>query len=113
MDDIKKTLTEIVQSHNTMGYFLRHARVFVDGRMEVANVNFEPYKPGLVLPDAARLHMSYEDLQCLMDGLWSMGLRPSEKLSDTKGVLAAVEKHLEDMRTLVFQGQMAMPKTVK
>lgn len=102
MDNLKKTLTEIVQSPNTMGYFMRHARVYQDGSMEFASITFEPYKPGLVIPESGRMHMTYEDLQFLLDGLWAMGLRPSARLSDTQGVLAATERHLEDMRTLVF-----------
>lgn len=102
MDNIKKTITEILHSYTTMGYFLRHARVHMDGSMDVAHITFVPHKPGMVVPEDARLAMSQEDLQSLMDGLWALGLRPSTKLSDTKGVLEAVGKHLEDMRTLVF-----------
>lgn len=40
--------------------------------------------------------------QQLIDDLWDCGLRPSEG-SGSAGQLAAVERHLEDMRTLVFK----------
>jgi hypothetical protein len=40
--------------------------------------------------------------QYLMDSLWDCGLRPSEG-SGSAGALAATQKHLEDMRSLVFK----------
>ena len=40
--------------------------------------------------------------QKLIDTLWDCGLRPSEG-SGSAGCLAATQRHLEDMRTLVFQ----------
>jgi hypothetical protein len=40
--------------------------------------------------------------QRLMDELWGCGLRPSEG-TGSAGAMAATEKHLEDMRTLVFR----------
>lgn len=39
--------------------------------------------------------------QKLMDDLWDCGLRPSES-SDSAGQLAATQKHLTDMRQLIF-----------
>lgn len=42
------------------------------------------------------------DAQALMDDLWNCGLRPSEG-TGSAGALAATQKHLEDMRTLVFK----------
>lgn len=45
------------------------------------------------------LHIS--EAQNLMDKLWDCGLRPSEG-SGSAGAMAATQKHLEDMRTLVF-----------
>ncbi len=41
--------------------------------------------------------------QQLIDDLWDCGLRPSEG-SGSAGQLAAVERHLKDMQTLVFHG---------
>jgi hypothetical protein len=46
--------------------------------------------------------LRYEEAQALMDSLWTCGLRPSEG-SGSAGAMAATQKHLEDMRTLVFQ----------
>lgn len=40
--------------------------------------------------------------QKLMDELWDAGLRPSEG-SGSAGAMAATQKHLEDMRKLVFE----------
>jgi hypothetical protein len=42
--------------------------------------------------------------QELMDELWRCGLRPSEG-SGSAGSLAATERHLADMRRLVFKGK--------
>lgn len=41
------------------------------------------------------------EAQKLMDDLWNCGLRPSEG-TGSAGSLAATERHLKDMRTLVF-----------
>lgn len=46
--------------------------------------------------------LTREHAQELMDGLWQCGLRPSEG-SGSAGALAATQKHLEDMRKLVFE----------
>jgi len=43
-----------------------------------------------------------EQAQNLMDELWRVGLRPSEG-SGSAGSLAATERHLADMRHLVFK----------
>ncbi len=47
--------------------------------------------------------MSLGDIrvQDLMDKLWSAGFRPTEG-SGSAGALAATERHLKDMRRLVF-----------
>lgn len=39
--------------------------------------------------------------QVLMDDLWHSGLRPTEG-TGSAGALLATQKHLEDMRTIVF-----------
>lgn len=43
-----------------------------------------------------------EEVQELMDRLWQLGFRPSEG-TGSAGALAATQKHLEDMRRLVFE----------
>lgn len=50
------------------------------------------------------LRMSLTDAQSLMDELWHCGLRPTEG-TGSAGSLAATERHLEDMRRLVFKGK--------
>ena len=45
-----------------------------------------------------------EKAQALMDDLWNAGLRPTEG-TGSAGSLAATQRHLEDMRTLVFKKQ--------
>jgi len=47
------------------------------------------------------LNLSILSAQKLMDDLWDCGLRPSEG-SGSAGQLAATQKHLADMRQLVF-----------
>ncbi len=46
--------------------------------------------------------LSYEEAQELMDGLWQCGIRPTEG-KGSAGALKATERHLEDMRALVFK----------
>lgn len=50
------------------------------------------------------LELTPEDGQAFMDELWRAGLRPTEG-TGSAGSLAATERHLEDMRALVFKGQ--------
>jgi len=54
-----------------------------------------------VMPDPTFV-LRPEEAQALMDSLWTCGLRPSEG-SGSAGAMAATQKHLEDMRTLVFK----------
>jgi len=46
--------------------------------------------------------MSDSEAQVLADQLWAAGFRPTQG-HGTSGQLAATEKHLDDMRCLVFQ----------
>ena len=46
--------------------------------------------------------LKHQEAQILMDSLWDAGLRPSEG-SGSAGALRATEKHLNDMRKLVFK----------
>ena len=48
------------------------------------------------------LHLSIQSAQQLMDELWQCGLRPTEG-TGSAGSLAATERHLADMRRLVFE----------
>lgn len=50
------------------------------------------------------LKLENNEAQKLMDELWQCGLRPTEG-TGSAGSLAATERHLEDMRKLVFKGK--------
>lgn len=70
-----------------------------DGKDLIGVMTWEPIVdgghpvPSLSLPRGAN--------QNLMDELWRAGLRPTEG-SGSAGSLAATEKHLADMRAIVF-----------
>lgn len=61
----------------------------------------EARKPGAIIEPA--LTLEYHEAQMLMDSLWDAGLRPTEG-TGSAGAMAATQKHLEDLRTLVFKG---------
>jgi hypothetical protein len=48
------------------------------------------------------IQLDYEQAQELLDTLWENGLRPTEERSSV-GAVAAIEKHLDDMRTIAFK----------
>ena len=50
------------------------------------------------------MQLSPEDAQKFIDALWQAGLRPTEG-TGSAGSLAATQRHLEDMRALVFKTQ--------
>lgn len=52
------------------------------------------------------LSLTPEEAQQFMDELWRTGIRPTEGAGSV-GQLAAIERHLEDMRTLVFKSNTA------
>lgn len=54
--------------------------------------------------DRSSIDLDDRGAQFLMDRLWECGLRPTEG-SGSAGSLAATQKHLEDMRALVFDGK--------
>lgn len=67
----------------------------------VTLLTMEQIKDGAILPECP-LKLEPNTAQQLMDSLWECGLRPSEG-SGSAGALAATQRHLEDMRTLVFK----------
>jgi hypothetical protein len=54
------------------------------------------------LEHSESINLSIQDAQLLIDDLWSAGLRPTDG-TGSAGAMAATQKHLEDMRTLVFK----------
>lgn len=72
-----------------------------EGRFDAAQpVTFAAHKLGEYITPA--LVLPLETAQQLMDQLWECGLRPSEG-SGSAGALAATQRHLDDMRALVFK----------
>jgi hypothetical protein len=64
-------------------------------------IQFEPIENPAVRLEST-LSIAREQAQTLMDDLWNAGLRPTEG-TGSAGALAATQRHLEDMRTLVFR----------
>lgn len=65
-----------------------------------------PEDEGMIPPESFSL--STGDAQAFMDELWRVGLRPTEG-SGSAGSLAATERHLQDMRALVFKTDPPKP----
>jgi hypothetical protein len=70
-------------------------------RLYVAKpVVMETPDEGMIVPPCVRIDQTAA--QELMDTLWQCGIRPTEG-SGSAGALAAVQRHLEDFRALVFK----------
>jgi hypothetical protein len=67
----------------------------------IGNVVMQKQEAGAYAVEPS-IRLSRTAAQQLMDNLWQCGLRPSEG-SGSAGALKATEKHLEDMRKLVFE----------
>lgn len=72
-----------------------------DGRAFVSDLVLDSMAEGQILPPSP-LSLDESAAQLLMDELWTSGLRPSEG-TGSAGSLAATERHLADMRRLVFE----------
>lgn len=71
-----------------------------DSCLVAGPLTYEAVPSGQMLPGPT-MTMNMKTAQHLMDELWRCGLRPAEG-SGSAGALKATERHLEDMRTLVF-----------
>jgi len=71
----------------------------LSGKAHCTQLVMQETEHGQMTEPTARL--SNAAAQELMDQLWSAGLRPSEG-SGSAGAMRATERHLEDMRRLVF-----------
>lgn len=60
-------------------------------------------RKGEAAPRTPTMVLQPEMLQALADGLAEVGYKPEQGFTD--GKLQATEKHLEDMRTLVFKDE--------
>lgn len=65
---------------------------------KIEMTTLEPSETPIIEPS---FYMSNTDCQELIDELWRSGFRPSEG-TGSAGALSATQKHLEDMRRLVF-----------
>jgi len=66
----------------------------------------------LNVAQAPTLRLWPDEAQRLMDELWQCGLRPAEG-TGSAGALAATQRHLDDMRALVFKAGMPGGKAVQ
>lgn len=71
-----------------------------DNKSRVKEIILENHKPDMALEPSFQI--DNDTAQILMDDLWNAGLRPTEG-TGSAGALRAVERHLEDMRRLVFE----------
>lgn len=71
-----------------------------DNQARMKEIVMEPQDPGTA--GTPSFFMNYTTAQVLMDDLWASGVRPTEG-HGSAGAIRAVERHLEDMRTLVFR----------
>ena len=82
------------------------AVVRADGEHQAARalpLTFKTYEPAeRGMPIAPALCLTQTEAQELMDELWRVGLRPTEG-TGSAGALAATQRHLEDMRALIFK----------
>ncbi len=83
--------------------FARETADFVRATTSIGKCEFRAMSEGdLCLRQEPTFELSQDVAQQLMDELWNCGLRPTEGTGGA-GSLAAVNRHLEDMRTLVFK----------
>lgn len=103
----ERTEFHVERDMRSNGYALRAiVRLGGDriGLIEPLSVRVEdPTTPQGAAYIAPMLTLSPDDARGLMDELWRAGVRPTEHGSP--GQLAATERHLEDMRRLVFEPQ--------
>ena len=74
--------------------------LLIQGSAHGKSVVMEESEPGVHAEPTFSLGI--DEAQILMDDLWNAGLRPTEG-SGSAGALAATQRHLEDMRKLVFK----------
>ena len=73
-----------------------------DRKTRVKEVILEQFDETVCAPTDPSFSLSTDAAQVLMDDLWNVGIRPTEG-AGSAGAMRAVERHLEDMRALVFK----------
>jgi hypothetical protein len=71
-----------------------------DSKTRVKEIVLERIEEAVAHPPSFML--DNQTAQTLIDDLWNCGLRPTEG-AGTAGAMRATERHLQDMRTLVFK----------
>lgn len=79
------------------------------GNHVATDIVFTELEPNCVVSNDNLMRIRMEEAQVLMDDLWQAGLRPTEG-TGSAGALASANKHLEDMRKLVFEYDVAKKK---
>ena len=88
------------RSHSSFGINLYLNKPNANGDFfSVTDVTIKTVKRGELIQPLTNI--GSDVAQVLMDDLWNCGIRPTEG-SGSAGSLAAVEKHLEDMRKISF-----------
>lgn len=90
--------------------------MFIELRAGVQNEQggFSVAKPSVMEPLAEGqiadpfMRLTPADAQQLLDELWRCGIRPSQEQGST-GQSAAMQKHLDDMRTIAFHTLKVKP----
>lgn len=92
------------------GYALQVAIVDYESRACAAPIVMEALREGAAITPAFNIDKT--QAQHVMDQLWECGLRPSEG-TGSAGSLKATERHLEDMRRLVFDDRPTIKGVTK
>lgn len=83
---------------------LRVGRSLFDGFETFSGAARKKYEPGELADDGGLTSLASDEmrgfLKAIMDEAWRIGVRPSESTADT--VIAAKDRHLQDMRALAF-----------
>lgn len=107
---MKKTIVDLCYGSFSKNIELRIAQV--DGEGDVVafakQLEFEPTQEAFAQAVPATTTLRRDTCQHLMDQLWYLGFRP-EAGEMSVGQVAAVNAHLQDMRTLAF-AQLRVPK---
>lgn len=69
-------------------------------RFFVGEIIMKELDPGSVTPSTV---ISKESVQCLMDDIWSLGIRPTHS-QDQKNIIQAKDCHINDLRKIAFKG---------
>ncbi len=85
---------------NRIDLLMMPGRTADGARTVVTSMTVEAVEDGHFVHPSCSMELT--DAQVLMDSLWECGIRPSEG-SGSAGAMSATQKHLEDMRRLVFE----------